>query len=413
MGNTACCAAKDSELDKKATTGSDELRSAEAVPVSDGMGLVSKGKPGEKRAAINPPEVGEVGTYTVTLDKAKGGKLGLDVDYMAERNVLPIMSLTGGLAAAWNETAPPNARLRKGDSIIEVNGNRNDVATMLDKCKNEQVLNLVLAKALSYDHLLADLQSLVEKMNCGPILVRLSWHDAGVFMQGKGGCPNAAMRFVDGGEGTWAANAGLTTVALELLGPITRKYVPDLISNADLWALAANVAIKAMGGPAIVTRFGRTDAKNAREGCQTNDGRLPDADKGADHLRAIFHPKGFDDRAIVALSGAHTVGKCHIERSGFDGQWTENHLKFDNSYFKELLEKTYTDETTAKGMPQCRHAPSNTMMLKTDLALLADPVFKTHVEEYARDQALFFTDFTKAWVKLQENGCEFLLRDVL
>lgn len=45
-------------------------------------------------------------------------------------------------------------------------------------------------------------------------------------------------------------------------------------------------------------------------------GRLPDGDKGVDHLREIFHPKGFTDREIVALSGAHTVGKCHGDRSG-------------------------------------------------------------------------------------------------
>ena len=34
--------------------------------------------------------------YEVTLVKADGSKLGLDVDYMAERKVLPIMHVTGG-----------------------------------------------------------------------------------------------------------------------------------------------------------------------------------------------------------------------------------------------------------------------------------------------------------------------------
>eukprot|EP00435_Cladocopium_sp_Y103_P018028 s3531_g4.t1 len=41
-------------------------------------------------------------------------------------------------------------------------------------------------------------------------------------------------------------------------------------------------------------------------------GRLPDGDKGIDHLREIFHPKGFDDKDIVALSGAHTVGTSSL-----------------------------------------------------------------------------------------------------
>jgi len=182
------------------------------------------------------------------------------------------------------------------------------------------------AGAADCQSLVADLEELVRTKNCGPILIRLSWHDAGVFSDGelKGGCPNAAMRFTDGGEGTFGANAGLPDVALGVLAPITAKYVPTLISHADLWALAANVAIRLMGGPDIKTRFGRKDAESSQESVESQEGRLPDADKGIDHLRDIFYPKGFDDAAIVALSGAHTVGRCYLERSGFDGFWTED-----------------------------------------------------------------------------------------
>jgi len=409
MGNQACCAQKDSEFDKQATTQAEELRHAEAVPIHEGGGLASSAA---GAANVDVVGVAEQGTFKVKLDKATGGKLGLDVDYMAERLVLPIMSITGGLAENWNKSNP-TCQMKKGDSIIEVNGERKNVAVMLEKCKSEQVLELVLARAMTYDHLVGDLENLVNTKGCGPILIRLSWHDAGVFMQGKGGCPNAAMRLMDGGESNFDANAGLPTVAVKLLSPISQKYCPDLISHADLWALAANVAVRVMGGPDVPTRFGRTDAKTHAEAVTSQEGRLPDGDKGADHLRAIFTPKGFDDRAIVALSGAHTVGRCHLDRSGFDGPWTENPLKFDNTYFKELLAKSYTPETTAKGCPQHRHAGSGTMMLTSDLALLQDPKFKQHVEEYSNDQSLFFSDFAKAWTTLQENGYDGNLRDVL
>jgi hypothetical protein len=30
---------------------------------------------------------------------------------------------------------------------------------------------------------------------------------------------------------------------------------------------------------------------------------------------------GFDDREMVALIGAHALGRCHTDRSGFDGPW--------------------------------------------------------------------------------------------
>ena len=258
----------------------------------------------------------------------------------------------------------------------------------------------------SYDALVKDLETLVKEKECGPILVRLSWHDAGVFSDGKlkGGCPNAAMRFTDGGEGTFGANAGLPDVALGLLKPITEKYVPDTIGHADLWTLAANVAIKEMGGPDIKTRFGRKDAESSADSVESQVGRLPDGDKEIDHLREIFAPKGFSDKEIVALSGAHTVGKCHLDRSGFDGPWTEAPLKFDNSYFKDMLAKEWTDDKSEKGNPQFK-SESGTIMLISDLALLKDPAFKEHVEKYAADQDAYFADFTTAWVKLQENGC--------
>lgn len=61
--------------------------------------------------------------------------------------------------------------------------------------------------------------------------------------------------------------------------------------------------------------------------------------EGADHLREVFGRMSFSDRDIVALSGAHTVGKNHSERSGFDGAWTSDHLAFNNQYYIDLLGK--------------------------------------------------------------------------
>jgi catalase (peroxidase I) len=43
-------------------------------------------------------------------------------------------------------------------------------------------------------------------------------------------------------------------------------------------------------------------------------------------------------------------------------------------------------------------------MLISDLALM-EPPFRKYVELYVKDHEAFFVDFTKAWVKLQENGC--------
>ena len=44
------------------------------------------------------------------------------------------------------------------------------------------------------------------------------------------------------------------------------------------------------------------------------------------------------------------------------------------------------------------------MMLPSDLALLSDPEFRKWVEAYAKDEKLFFDDFSKAFAKLLALG---------
>lgn len=94
------------------------------------------------------------------------------------------------------------------------------------------------------------------------------------------------------------------------------------ISYADLWTLAGTVAVEAMGGPVVPWRPGRRD--HVYEQLKPDDippnGRLPDASQGAQHIRDVFGRMGFNDREMVALIGAHTVGRCHTDRSGYDGR---------------------------------------------------------------------------------------------
>ena len=174
---------------------------------------------------------------------------------------------------------------------------------------------------------------LATRRNMCPTMVRLSWHDAGTYdaKSGTGG-PRAVMRFEQSGEAVHGANAGLK-LARELIEPIKQKY-PSL-SYADFWSLTAVCAIKVMGGPEISWRAGRPDAPTVES--SVPDGRLPDATQGCPHLRSVFHRMGFSDQEIVALSGAHAVGMCHPDRSGFIGPWTTTALDFDNAFYENLV----------------------------------------------------------------------------
>jgi len=233
----------------------------------------------------------------------------------------------------------------------------------------------------------------------GPLYVRLAWHASGTWdaKSKTGGSNGATMRFAP--ECSWGANAGLG-IARKDMDAIKAQH--PWISYADLWTLAGSVAIEHMGGPQINWRGGRTDFPDGSK--IVPDGRLPDAMQGQDHTRAVFYRMGLNDREIVALIGAHSLGRCHTDRSGFEGPWTRAPTTFSNEYFKVLLNEKWT-ERKWKGPKQFENGAKDLMMTSNDLSFIQDPEFKKYVELYAKDEKAFFNDFASAWKKLIEFGC--------
>ncbi|XWS62648.1 hypothetical protein CRYUN_Cryun06bG0028700 [Craigia yunnanensis] len=224
-----------------------------------------------------------------------------------------------------------------------------------------------------------NLRALIASKNCVPIMLRLAWHDAGTYDVGtKTGGPNGSIRNEE--EYTHGSNNGLK-IAIDFCGTMAdlhkllskslaqgNKFVCLFCKNGrycrlKMIQLAGVVAVEVTGGPTIDFVPGRKDSNICPK-----EGRLPDAKKGARHLRDVFYQMGLSDKDIVALSGGHTLGRANPERSGFDGPWTNEPLKFDNSYFVELL------KGESEGL----------LKLPTDNALLDDPEFCQYVEHYAK-----------------------------
>lgn len=275
--------------------------------------------------------------------------------------------------------------------------------------------NTAAPTAAQLDQVRAAVRSLLHQPeyddgSAGPVLVRLAWHSAGTYDAASktGGSNGAGMRYES--EGGDPANAGLAH-ARAFLEPIKKEF--PWITYADLWCLAAVVAVKEMGGPEVKWQGGRTDFTDDSK--IPPRGRLPDGAQGADHLRHIFYRMGFNDQEIVALSGAHNLGRCHGDRSGFEGKWVNNPTRFSNQYFKLLLVHDWKKKKLENGLEQFVYVdeeieleegekPEELMMLPTDMSLLADASFKTWVEKYAEDKDLFFDHFAKVFAKLLELG---------
>ncbi|CAG8132569.1 unnamed protein product [Penicillium salamii] len=235
----------------------------------------------------------------------------------------------------------------------------------------------------------------------GPVLVRLAWHASGTYDKetGTGGSNGATMRFAP--ESDHGANAGLKA-ARDFLEPIKAQF--PWISHSDLWTLGGACAIQELGGPSIPWRPGRQDKEVAA--C-TPDGRLPDATQGPRHIRDIFGRMGFDDREMVALCGAHALGRCHTDRSGFDGPWNFSPTVFSNEFFRLLVEEKWSHKKWNGPTQFTDKTTSTLMMLPTDMALVKDKGFKPHVERYAKDSDVFFKEFSDVFVKLLELGVPF------
>lgn len=289
-------------------------------------------------------------------------------------------------------------------------------------------------KKAAYEATLRKAQVLVQKQiaenSCGPILIRLAWHDSGTYdknNEGKGQWPCAggaigSIRFEK--EITAGPNAGLLKAVKAYLEPI--KAECPAISWADLIQMGSAEAVKAMGGPAIQMKYGRVDADKSPDLSVAPFG-LPDAlppfgggppceKDPAAHLRYVFYKYGMNDQEIVALSGAHTVGRAFQDRSGtvqygytkataytakgcpFAGKsetnggqsWTKEWLKFDNSYF----------QLPGNSDKECIAFP-------TDAVLATDAGFKSTFTKYSKDQAAFFADYAEAHKKLSELGSKF------
>eukprot|EP01031_Cornospumella_fuschlensis_P033277 gene33277-40260_t len=287
-----------------------------------------------------------------------------------------------------------------------------------------------------------DLVNMMERSHCQPILLRLAFADAATYDYTISEWPKSGG--VNGSIAKCEAlmnetfNAGLAK-AIAILAPFKKKY--STISWADLIQMAGAAAVHSTGGPLIRLAYGRRDIDDQHpdlwEDLSNNGVYLPKPyppyplgePMASAHLRILFNRMGLHGKEVVALMGAHTIGRAFQDRSGvcpfYSGEqgattytkvtssahgsldmkkkdkgvgmaggcsWTKNWLQFDNSYFKRPFEDVDNKEL---------------LWLPTDEALMQYPLFREHLLRYSKDQQAFFEDYAAAHKKMSELGAKF------
>ena len=99
-------------------------------------------------------------------------------------------------------------------------------------------------------------------------------------------------------------------------------------------------------------------------------------------------------KKLLRCRGAHNLGRCHSDRSGFEGAWVNNPTRFSNQYFRLLLSLQWKKKTLKNGVEQFVNYDEDTetelMMLPTDIGVDAGPKFQEVGGVICRGQGQIF-----------------------
>ncbi|MFN3604963.1 MAG: peroxidase family protein [Leptonema sp. (in: bacteria)] len=163
-------------------------------------------------------------------------------------------------------------------------------------------------------------------------------------------------------------------LSVKFIKKIKQIISEEPYSYRDIVYLAGAVAVEITGGPYINVIVPSYSDKTFFEA------GIPTIEEGFDSFYKKFQKIGCNKRDMIALMGAHTLGKA-------EKPFTETPFTFDNSYFKRL----YLNQKETNNLHP---------LFKTDWELLVDEECKKYIEIYAIDQNQFFEDFKNAYLKM-------------
>lgn len=143
------------------------------------------------------------------------------------------------------------------------------------------------------------------EMRMGASLLRLHFHDCFV-----NGCDASIL--LDGDDGEKFAQPNANSVrgyeVIDAIKADLESVCPEVVSCADIVALAAGYGVLFSGGPYYDVLLGRKDGLVANQ--SGADSGLPSPFEPIDSIIHKFDAVGLNTTDVVVLSGAHTIGRA-------------------------------------------------------------------------------------------------------
>ncbi|CAO2836116.1 unnamed protein product [Amaranthus hypochondriacus] len=240
-------------------------------------------------------------------------------------------------------------------------------------------------------------------------LLRMQFHDCFVH-----GCDASIL--IDGPSTEKNAGPNLSVRGYEFIDTlknVAESECPDVVSCADIIAIATKELIKLGGGPEYLVETGRRDGMISRD----EDVKLPSPFGSVAQSISAFAVKKFTIQEMVALFGCHTVGISHC--TFFQDRLYRGTRDFDPNMDPSLrrqLIPTCPQGSTSNNLTSLDQNPESSNIfdnsfydqilkqrgiLPIDQALARDSNTRGFVQQFATNGALFNSKLVDAMIKLQ------------
>ncbi|KAJ7980415.1 Peroxidase [Quillaja saponaria] len=193
---------------------------------------------------------------------------------------------------------------------------------------------------------------------------------------------------------------------------------PETVSCADILAIVARDSVVLSEGPSWEVLMGRRDSLGASKATANNN--IPPPNSTVAMLVAKFQNVGLGLNDMVALSGAHTIGKarCSTFSSQLQSSSSTNRPDINLDFIASLQQLCSETDFGTTALAQLDLVTPATFdnqyyvnlisgegLLPSDQALVTgDDQTRAIVETYAEDTFTFFEDFKNSMLKMGSLG---------